>query len=287
MTFEQYIHFRHVFVDQRLNAITLHQGTNRRAIELILECLCLIVTKRVPSDVTTIKLDTLAAKVKLISIPRDIEPEDRVVQRPDENGQLVDVKIEKNTKEAAVVRITIPVKKMTAEEIEDALHERKPSRKDGTSSSASIEHKKTPNDKKLSHAEKSTDKLPTAKEANMNTSKDSIMSHYSDAQRELEEKLVEVDQDERGLATLTSSKDLPYTVLICNQYAERCHRQEFLNFILKQVPEYFSDHPTRHKEYAERAELESEETIDVWCRENCGEYVLPCLVYPVNALEME
>jgi len=50
------------------------------------------------------------------------------------------------------------------------------------------------------------------------------MSHYSEAIRELEEKLVEVDQDEKALATLCSHKDLPYSVHIINQYAERMHR---------------------------------------------------------------
>jgi len=102
----------------------------------------MIVCKRVPSDVTTVKLDTIVPKIKLIPCPKDIEPCDRIVQRPDENGVLVDVKIEKNTKEEAIVRITIPMKKMTAEEIEDVLYDRRPNKKENTSSAASLEHGK-------------------------------------------------------------------------------------------------------------------------------------------------
>lgn len=102
----------------------------------------MIVCKRIPSDVTTVKLDTIVQKIKLIPCPKDIEPCDRIVQRPDENGVLHDVKIEKTTKEGAIVRITIPMKKMTTEEIEDVLYERRPNKKENSSSQASLEHGK-------------------------------------------------------------------------------------------------------------------------------------------------
>lgn len=48
MTFEQYIVFRYHFVDKMLDSNSLKSADNRKALELILESLCMIVTRRVP-----------------------------------------------------------------------------------------------------------------------------------------------------------------------------------------------------------------------------------------------
>lgn len=116
---EQYVLFRHAFVEERLYDETLMQNEGYRAIELVLNAICMIVCKKVPSELSSIKLDSLISKIKLAYIPKGIEIESRseVQMKPvsDEDPTEVqkEVQIEKNSGEKAVVRVLIPKKKIT------------------------------------------------------------------------------------------------------------------------------------------------------------------------------
>lgn len=185
----------------------------------------------------------------------------------------MEVLIKRNSGEAAVVRITVPQTKLTAAEIQEIIDEKKKERRDDKSSNGNLSI----------DAKREKDVITPKKGSQDN----SMLSHYSETVAELQEKLVEVDQDEKALAVLTSSKDLSYTCYVVNTYAERQHRHEFLHYINKAVSDYFHDNPNRQKEYQDRADSEAEATLNKFVSKTCGEYELPCLTYAVNAHDYE
>jgi len=73
MTKEQYIKFRHHFIDQRMYNPLLQDNTNEKAMELLLQSLCLIMCKKVPSELGVNKADQLHLRVKLLPRPEGAE----------------------------------------------------------------------------------------------------------------------------------------------------------------------------------------------------------------------
>ena len=51
----------------------------------------------------------------------------------------------------------------------------------------------------------------------------------------------EIEQDGKSVATNCRIAALPYRVVVINQYAARCAREDFLEAIKKAVPETFKD----------------------------------------------
>lgn len=102
------------------------------------------------------------------------------------------------------MRLLIPYAKLTEAEINEIIAEK---------------------ERQDRRTEKSKDSLDARKESiPASAGKDSVMSDHAETIEQLQDKLQEVDQDEKALATLTVAKDLPYSVYVFNQYASRAHR---------------------------------------------------------------
>lgn len=74
--------FRHAFVEKRLSEETLVNNCNRKALDLLLNTLYMIVTKRIPEeildklDTKTFKIDNVYNKINLVSIPETVVTKD-------------------------------------------------------------------------------------------------------------------------------------------------------------------------------------------------------------------
>lgn len=53
------------------------------------------------------------------------------------------------------------------------------------------------------------------------------------------ERLVEMDEDDRGLAICARLASMPYGLYVIHQYAQRVHRNEYITAITKAIPEFF------------------------------------------------
>jgi hypothetical protein len=73
MNKEQYLKFRHHFIDQRMYNPVLMANKNDQAMDLLLNCLCLIMCKKVPTDLGVNKADQLHLRVKMFPRPADAE----------------------------------------------------------------------------------------------------------------------------------------------------------------------------------------------------------------------
>jgi len=73
MNKEQYIKFRHFFIEQRMYNPVLQQNSNDKAMDLLLQSLCLIMCKKVPSDLGINKVDQLHLRIKLLPRPENAE----------------------------------------------------------------------------------------------------------------------------------------------------------------------------------------------------------------------
>ena len=85
-----------------------------KAMDLILNVLCMVICNKVPKGVVTFRPDNLAQKIRMVNAPRGVEPIDR---KEIPKGQTEEVLVEKNTNERAVVRIMVPKRTMTLSEI--------------------------------------------------------------------------------------------------------------------------------------------------------------------------
>lgn len=77
MTKEQYVRFRNLFVEERLNNAVYLKNTNSRAMELLLNTICMIICKKIPIEIPVSA--TLHTKVKLVAPKNDPKPEKAVV----------------------------------------------------------------------------------------------------------------------------------------------------------------------------------------------------------------
>ena len=57
MNNDQYYQFRHAFVEEKLFYETYRQNKNPRAIEIILNVLCMVICNRVPKNIVPYKTD--------------------------------------------------------------------------------------------------------------------------------------------------------------------------------------------------------------------------------------
>lgn len=115
MNNEQYIAFRHAFVEERMYHPIYKKNKGHHAMEIILTSLCIVLCNRVPKGVVTFRVDQLISKIKLVYPPKGIE----AFARTNADG----VVIPKNTNERAVVRILVPKRTMTLSEYNHELKE--------------------------------------------------------------------------------------------------------------------------------------------------------------------
>ena len=77
MTKEQYIKFRNAFVEERMYKQEFIKNANRKAMDNILNAICMIICKKLPNEIST--PPTLHMKVKLVAPKADPKPEKAVV----------------------------------------------------------------------------------------------------------------------------------------------------------------------------------------------------------------
>ena len=111
---DQYIAFRHAFVEKRMFNPTYMANKGAKAMDLILSVLCMVLCNKIPKGVVSFRPDSLISKIKLVHAPRGVEPFART-EIP--KGATEPVAIEKNTNEKAVVRILVPKRSMTLSEV--------------------------------------------------------------------------------------------------------------------------------------------------------------------------
>jgi len=122
LNMEQYLAFRHAFVEQRMYNETYRANTGARAMTLILDSICMVLCNRVPKGIVSFRPDSIISKIRLVGPPRGVEIADRTlvekVSISDEfpTGEKHTL-IEKNTNEKAVVRIMVPKRTMTLSEV--------------------------------------------------------------------------------------------------------------------------------------------------------------------------
>ena len=177
--------------------------------------------------------------------------------------------IEPNTNEKAVVRILVPTKKVPASE----LVEDKPSPR------RSPEPKETP------------DRSSTPQDIDGKSQADEDKKEEKPVEEEKKEDVlvdVEEEQNDMGLAVPNSVVVAPkYTVYVIHQYAQRMHRNDFIQQIVRQLWDYFQEHEKDQKRLEELAEKSAKEVEDQFIAEHCTEYELPCMDFEINAPDLE
>lgn len=121
MNNDQYIAFRHAFVEERMYNDTYRANKGHKAMDIILSVICMVLCHRVPKNVVAFRAENLSQKIKLVHAPRGVEIANRTqvekvpMSAEFPNGEKT-VEIEKNTNERAVVRILVPKRTMTLSE---------------------------------------------------------------------------------------------------------------------------------------------------------------------------
>jgi len=75
---DQYIAFRHAFVEERMFNDVYRDNKGHQAMDLILQTLCMILCNRLPKGVVPFRIDSLSSKIRFIAVPKGIEAFDRV-----------------------------------------------------------------------------------------------------------------------------------------------------------------------------------------------------------------
>lgn len=83
--------------------------------------------------------------------------------------------------------------------------------------------------------------------------------------------VVEVDQEGKAIAINGRLDSVPYNVEIINTYAARLVRQDFMEAIVKQLPEYFKENEEKQKEILNCAQLHCNESEKAYIEAVCGE----------------
>ena len=119
---EQYMAFKHAFVEERMYNPIFKANKGYKAMDLILNAICMILCGKLPKNVVSFGTSNLASKIKLVRAPPGIETVSRiqiekVAPTPENPKGEQEVTIEKNTNEKAVVRILVPKRTMTLSEL--------------------------------------------------------------------------------------------------------------------------------------------------------------------------
>ena len=273
LTQEQYIAFRHAFVEQRMLNSTYMANKGERAMEMILSVLCMILCNKVPKGIVSFRTDSIINKIRLVHAPRGVEPFTRT-EIP--KGSSEPVTIEKNTNERAVVRILVPKRTMTLSEINAEKEQHKD--EDGEENKGAV----SPEPVKEGDKDKPDSKLEVHNDEKRSAQTNSRLSRVPS------ERIIMQDQEDKALAignriNLTT----PYMVLVMNQFAARAQRLDYVEQMKSKLFDWFHENPKMQKKLLEIAEEEAEFTDRAFIEANCDEYNLPCLEYNVHTPDHE
>ena len=112
--------FRSAFCEEKLFDENLNKNTNRKALDLILNTLFMVITNTIPEEVVSklekeikqFKIERVYEKVQFTNIPEGVEIKDRTVIQTAYNEEF-EKDLKKNTNEIALVRLRIPVNEQT------------------------------------------------------------------------------------------------------------------------------------------------------------------------------
>ncbi len=84
---------------------------------------------------------------------------------------------------------------------------------------------------------------------------------------------------------VTGMKDAPSSYYAINEYAGKLIREDFLDFINKQYPEFFEDNDELQKIQLaiNKSAIEEQEKF---IKDNCDEYTYPCMVFEETAIDL-
>jgi len=77
LTNDQYVAFRHAFVEKRMFNETFIANKGHKAMDLLLTTICMVLCNRIPKGVVSFRTDGLASKIKLIQPPKGVEVANR------------------------------------------------------------------------------------------------------------------------------------------------------------------------------------------------------------------
>jgi hypothetical protein len=210
--------------------------------EAILNVICMVICNRVPKNTVSYKCDQLIPKIKLQKIPNGVEVETRTIierEEPGEDfpeGRDIETIIEANTNEKAVVRVLVPTKKVLQSELNAMAEGEKTLESDKDTRKSPEPGRKTPEDEKKgsdSEAEEKKDEEPK------------------------EDLLVDVEEEQNDMALAVPNRvgaaQPPYSVYVISQYAQRAHRNDFANQIVRQLYDYFQEHDKDEKKITDLA----------------------------------
>ena len=273
LTTEQYYAFRHAMVEERMFNPVYRKNSGKKAMDMIMSALTMVLCNKVPKGVVSFRVDTLIPKIKLVYPPRGVEAWAR---KEIPKGQDQEVTVEKNTNERAIVRILVPRRTMTQSEIAEED-------KANTVERAESPDKAAPADGDAENADGADGAAGSGSKkddrSNINASR---LSHVPS------ERIIVTDQEEKALAIANRiNLKEPYMVMVMNQSAAEVHRVDFLDMVQNKVFDWFNDNPKTKKQIQELAQEESEATDAAYIAATCDQYTLPCLDYTVNAPDHE
>ena len=101
-----------------------------------------------------------------------------------------------------------------------------------------------------------------------------------------------VDEDQKDSAITIQGRDVAGIKIIdakhfytINTYAGKMYREDFLNFINKQYPEFFDDN-NDFDEILNGSHSMAQTDIDNFVKAHCGEYEMPCMDFEVHAPDL-
>lgn len=105
-----------------------------------------------------------------------------------------------------------------------------------------------PKDSKDSRAEAKVEQKPSSPE------KDETILSQSGEPTEPVERIMELDQDDKALAITGRPTGLPYSAFVINEYAQRMHRKDFMEMVVRHCFDFFDGRPEKQAEIMKCAE---------------------------------
>jgi hypothetical protein len=69
---EQYLQFKNVFVEQCMYHSVFSKNKNQKAIQMILNVLCMLICRRLPEGIVPFNTQDLTKKIKLLPLPKGL-----------------------------------------------------------------------------------------------------------------------------------------------------------------------------------------------------------------------
>jgi hypothetical protein len=100
-------------------------------------------------------------------------------------------------------------------------------------------------------------------------------------------KMVDVDTQDKVISVITRDvQTMDGKNFWCiSTGASKAYREEFLEYINRSFPEFFEENDDM-EDILKVANENGSKDIDNFIKDNCGEYEVPCLRFPVNAAEI-